>query len=116
MFGWHLYSGDFNDQICKSGGLHTLIDRDRTNKKYGPNQQWCMGTMHTAPSWTNTILIRDSELLGNNPASINDGWFAVNAPTSRDWVDYPTSYHNKAGAFRLPMAIQKSGSERTRQS
>src|SRR5881227_1713167 len=53
MLGWHLYSGDFNDQICKSGGLDVLIDRDRPNKIYGANQQWCMGTMSGPPSWTN---------------------------------------------------------------
>ena len=44
MLGWHLYSGDFNDQICKSGGLDVLIDRNQA-KNYGANQQWCMGTM-----------------------------------------------------------------------
>ena len=62
MFGWHLYSGDFNDQICRTGGLDTLIDRDRPEKNYGVNQQWCMGNMNGSPSWTNTILIKDSLL------------------------------------------------------
>ena len=59
MIGWNMYSGDFNDQICKSGGLDTLIDTHSPTKRY-VNNQWCMGTMHTGPSWTNTILIQDS--------------------------------------------------------
>ncbi len=169
MFGWHLYSGDNNDQICRSGGLDTLIDRDRPAKNYGINQQWCMGTMHAGPSWTNTILIQDSLLypsvnslsvykcpadratikgpygkgggtpkvrslamscwmnpiipwaggkvfrkqadivdpspantwvtIDENPDSINDGWFVVPAEPERAWVDYPASYHNRAGGI-----------------
>ncbi len=169
MLGWTLYSGDFNDQICKSGGLDVLIDVPRPNKNYGVNQQWCMGTMHASPSWTNTILIQDSLLypyvnslsvykcpadratsknnygrgggipkvrslsmscwmnpiaawpggkvyrkvddiidpspancwvtIDENPDSINDGWFVVNPEPNKDWVDYPASYHNKAGGI-----------------
>lgn len=38
-----------------------------------------------------------------NPESINDGWFVVNvsrtAPASLQWVDYPATYHNNAGAL-----------------
>ena len=36
--------------------------------------------------------------IDENPDSINDGWL-VNPPTSTDWVDYPASYHNKAGGI-----------------
>lgn len=61
MIGWFMYSGDFNDQICLTAGLDSLIDRDSPTKTYKQNQ-WCMGTMHTGPSWTNTILIQDSLL------------------------------------------------------
>ncbi len=169
MLGWIMYAGDSNDQICRSGGLDTLIDTHRPAKNYGANQQWCMGTMHAAPSWTNTILIQDSLLypyvnslsvykcpadrattknnygkgggipkvrslamscwmnpivawaggrvyrkiddiidpspancwvtIDENPDSINDGWFVVNPDPSRDWIDYPASYHNKAGGI-----------------
>jgi prepilin-type N-terminal cleavage/methylation domain-containing protein/prepilin-type processing-associated H-X9-DG protein len=38
-----------------------------------------------------------------NPNSINDGWFVVNvtrnSPSTLRWVDYPASYHNKAGGI-----------------
>jgi len=41
--------------------------------------------------------------IDENPDSINDGWFVVNvtrgAPTTLQWVDYPASYHNKAGGL-----------------
>lgn len=60
MLGWSLYSGDFQDRLCPSGGLDSLVDVARPAKNYGSQNQWCMGTMHAAPSWTNQILIRDS--------------------------------------------------------
>lgn len=62
MLGWNLYSGDFQDKICPSGGLDVLIDTVSATKNYGANQQWCMGTMSSGPSWTNGILIKDSLL------------------------------------------------------
>ncbi|MDX1953819.1 MAG: type II secretion system protein [Verrucomicrobiota bacterium] len=44
--------------------------------------------------------------IDENPFSINDGWFVVQAPgspnpasTRIDWVDYPASYHNNAGGM-----------------
>ena len=44
--------------------------------------------------------------IDENPTSINDGWFVVNVtqdPVSNfrslTWVDYPASYHNKAGGL-----------------
>ena len=43
--------------------------------------------------------------IDENPDSINDGWFVVNvyrggtASKSMNWVDYPASYHNKAGGI-----------------
>ena len=45
-------------------------------------------------------------IIDENPASINDGWFVVEAayPTTSgnptgNWVDYAASYHNKAGGL-----------------
>jgi prepilin-type N-terminal cleavage/methylation domain-containing protein/prepilin-type processing-associated H-X9-DG protein len=61
MLGWFLYSGDNQDRICPSTGLGGLVSTDSPTKNY-PLNQWCMGTMHQGPSWTNTILIRDSLL------------------------------------------------------
>jgi prepilin-type processing-associated H-X9-DG protein len=61
MLGWSIYSNDYRDFICPSAGLGGLVDRDVPSKVY-PLNQWCMGTMHQAPSWTNTILIMDSLL------------------------------------------------------
>jgi prepilin-type N-terminal cleavage/methylation domain-containing protein len=61
MLAWHIYSNDFNDKICRTAGLESLVDRDRPDKNY-PLNQWCMGNMEAAPSWTNTILIMDSLL------------------------------------------------------
>jgi len=61
MVGWTMYSGDYNDQICRSAGLDSPVPTASPTKNY-PLNQWCMGTMHEAPSWTNTILIQDSLL------------------------------------------------------
>src|SRR5262247_2259596 len=68
MLAWVLYSNDNNEKICPSTGLGGLVDRDSPTKNY-PLNQWCMGTMHAAPSWTNTILIMDS-LLYNHVNSL----------------------------------------------
>ncbi|HAB19066.1 MAG TPA: type II secretion system protein [Verrucomicrobiota bacterium] len=59
MVAWVIYSGDHQDKICPTTGLGGLVDRHSPTKNY-PLNQWCMGTMHAAPSWTNTILIMDS--------------------------------------------------------
>src|SRR5688572_13396367 len=56
MLGWNLYAGDYNDNICRTAGLESLVANHSPTKNY-PLNQWCMGTMHQAPSWTNTILI-----------------------------------------------------------
>ncbi len=42
--------------------------------------------------------------IDENPNSINDGWFVVNVtrnnpPTGLQWVDYPATYHNRAGGL-----------------
>ena len=65
MFAWNLYSGDFNEKLVPTAGLGALVSTVTPNHVYGPNNslnQWCMGTMHQAPSWTNTILIQESLL------------------------------------------------------
>ena len=59
MLGWNLYSGDNQDAICPSSGLGGLVSTHNPTKNY-PLNQWCMGTMNEAPSWTNGILIMDS--------------------------------------------------------
>ena len=61
MLGWALYSGDNEEKICPSTGLGGLVTTHNANKNY-PLNQWCMGTMHEGPGWTNTILIMDSLL------------------------------------------------------
>ena len=61
MLAWVLYSGDYNDAICRTAGLDSLVDVASRTQTYKLNQ-WCMGTMDSAPSWTNTILIQDSLL------------------------------------------------------
>ena len=62
MLGWNLYAGDFNDRICRTAGLDSLVPGNTHNatKNYGNINQWCMGTMESGPGWTNTILIMDS--------------------------------------------------------
>src|SRR5260221_621697 len=62
MLGWNFYSGDNNERLVPSAGLDSLIDRDLPSKNYGSLNQWCMGSMAGAPSWTNGILIMDSLL------------------------------------------------------
>jgi prepilin-type N-terminal cleavage/methylation domain-containing protein/prepilin-type processing-associated H-X9-DG protein len=61
MLGWTMYSVDNDDRICPTTGLGGLVRTHSPTKTY-PLNQWCMGTMHEAPSWTNTILIQDSML------------------------------------------------------
>ena len=61
MLGWALYSGDNDEKICPSTGLGGLVTTHSPTQTY-PLNQWCMGTMHQGPSWTNTILIMDSLL------------------------------------------------------
>jgi len=61
MLGWALYSGDHQEKICPSTGLGGLQATHSPTKNY-PRNQWCMGTMHEATGWTNTILIMDSLL------------------------------------------------------
>jgi prepilin-type N-terminal cleavage/methylation domain-containing protein len=61
MLGWTLYSGDNDDRICPSTGLGGVVLTHNAAKNY-PLNQWCMGTMDRAPTWTNTILIQDSLL------------------------------------------------------
>jgi prepilin-type N-terminal cleavage/methylation domain-containing protein/prepilin-type processing-associated H-X9-DG protein len=39
-------------------------------------------------------------LIDENPWSINDGWFCVDAnPAAPQWIDYPATYHNNAGGL-----------------
>ena len=61
MLAWNLYAGDFNDKLVRSAGLDSLVSTVSATKNY-PLNQWCMGTMDSAPSWTNSILIQDSML------------------------------------------------------
>lgn len=61
MVGWNMYSGDYNDQICRTAGLDSPVETTSPTKTY-PLNQWCMGTMDRAPSWTNGVLIMDSLL------------------------------------------------------
>src|SRR6185503_7766363 len=61
MLAWALYSGDYQEKICPSTGLGGLVTTQNADKNY-PLNQWCMGTMHQATGWTNTILIMDSLL------------------------------------------------------
>src|SRR5262249_19036142 len=61
MLAWNLYAGDFNENLVRSAGLESVVTTVNPAKNY-PLNQWCMGTMNGAPSWTNTILIQDSLL------------------------------------------------------
>jgi len=65
MLGWILYSGDYNENLVPTAGLGALVSTVTPTHIYGPNNslnQWCMGTMDAAPSWTNSALIQDSLL------------------------------------------------------
>ncbi len=37
--------------------------------------------------------------IDENPKTINDGYFVVKVTAASDWVDYPATYHNKAGGL-----------------
>jgi prepilin-type processing-associated H-X9-DG protein len=58
---WNLYALDNNTRICRTAGLDSLVSSVSPTKNY-PLNQWCMGTMDYAPSWTNKALIMDSLL------------------------------------------------------
>jgi prepilin-type N-terminal cleavage/methylation domain-containing protein len=68
MLAWNLYSGDFQDRICRTAGLDSLVPNNthRPDKNYvigGKDfQQWAMGTMESTPGSTNQILLMDSLL------------------------------------------------------
>jgi len=62
MLGWNMYAGDNNEVLCKSAGLDSLVDTLAAAKDNPKLNQWCMGTIETAPSWTNSELIRISLL------------------------------------------------------
>src|SRR5438105_4447078 len=61
MLAWNLYSGDFDDRVCRTAGLDSLVSNDNPQKNY-PLNHWCINTMDSAPSWTNTTLIMDTHL------------------------------------------------------
>ncbi|MCW5559011.1 MAG: type II secretion system protein [Verrucomicrobiae bacterium] len=84
MLGWNLYAGDYNDNLVRSAGLDSVVTTVNANKNY-PNNQWCMGTMDSAPSWTNTILIQDS-LLWKYVGSLG----VYRCPADRSSVDRTT--------------------------
>ena len=66
MLSWHMYAGDFNDALVKTGGLDSLVTAYRPDHKYTLNgkdaNQWCMGTMDRFPDMTNSLLVQDSLL------------------------------------------------------
>jgi prepilin-type N-terminal cleavage/methylation domain-containing protein len=61
MVAWHLYSGDYNDAICKTGGLDVEIEAISPTHKYA-NNQWCMGSVSNPTGATNTGIIMESLL------------------------------------------------------
>src|SRR5437867_704162 len=62
MLGWLLYAGDHDEVLCKSAGLDSLVDTLAAAKANPKLNQWCMGSMESPPSWTNSELIRISLL------------------------------------------------------
>ena len=61
MLGWNLYAGEHNERLVRTAGLDSLVAVVSPTKSY-PLNQWCMGTMESTPSSTNTLLIMDSLL------------------------------------------------------
>jgi prepilin-type N-terminal cleavage/methylation domain-containing protein/prepilin-type processing-associated H-X9-DG protein len=86
MLGWNLYAGEFNDRLVRSAGLDSLISVVSPTKNY-PLNQWCMGTMASPPSWTNTALIQDSLLYP----------FVNNLPVYKCPADFKTSKGLRGG-------------------
>jgi prepilin-type N-terminal cleavage/methylation domain-containing protein/prepilin-type processing-associated H-X9-DG protein len=62
MLGWTLYAGDFNETLCKSAGLDSLVSTVAQANSSPNLNQWCMGDMSSSPSWTNSQLIQISLL------------------------------------------------------
>jgi prepilin-type N-terminal cleavage/methylation domain-containing protein/prepilin-type processing-associated H-X9-DG protein len=61
MLGWTLYSGEYNDLICRTAGLDSLVSNTNAARNY-PQNQWAMGTMDVAGPATNSALIMHSLL------------------------------------------------------
>jgi prepilin-type N-terminal cleavage/methylation domain-containing protein/prepilin-type processing-associated H-X9-DG protein len=59
--GWALYAEESGGRIVRTAGLDALVAVPNARRNY-PQNQWCMGTMDQAPSWTNTTLIEHSLL------------------------------------------------------
>jgi prepilin-type N-terminal cleavage/methylation domain-containing protein/prepilin-type processing-associated H-X9-DG protein len=61
MLGWTLYSGDYQDLVCRTAGLDSLVSNTNATRNY-PLNQWCMGTMDVANVATNSGLVMHSLL------------------------------------------------------
>jgi prepilin-type N-terminal cleavage/methylation domain-containing protein/prepilin-type processing-associated H-X9-DG protein len=64
QLGWYLYSGDNEDKIVLTGGMDQLVTfaNDPAGQPGGSKSQWCLGTMDSLPTATNTILIQNGLL------------------------------------------------------
>jgi len=93
MLAWNLYAGDFSDKICRTAGLDSLVSTVSPTKNY-PLNQWAMGTMDAAPSWTNSVLLQDSLLYKyvNSLAVYRD-------PADKSSVTGSTLFPNGGGKF-----------------
>ena len=58
--GWMLYYGDNSDKLVFSGGVNCLVQNpnDPNAREGGSRSQWVLGSMHAAPSWTNSALVQ----------------------------------------------------------
>lgn len=93
MLGWNLYSGDYDDRICRTAGLDLLVpgNTHRPNGIYllgnVDYNQWAMGSMESPPGWTNTILLQDSLLF-----KYVNALQVYRCPADRATAFGPTSY------------------------
>src|SRR5438552_5498877 len=69
-----------------------------------PINEWGGGTSGLRVYRKQTDIVRPAPVncwvtIDENPWSINDGWFVCDPNDPNEWVDYPASYHNKAGGL-----------------
>jgi prepilin-type N-terminal cleavage/methylation domain-containing protein/prepilin-type processing-associated H-X9-DG protein len=60
QLGWLLYSGDYNDNLVRVGGLNAQVTdpTDPSAQPGGANSQWAQGRVDQLPMATNTALLQ----------------------------------------------------------
>ena len=91
----------------KAYGTVPTVRSMSMNCWFNPINPWTASqgkVMKKMTDMTDPAPVKTWVTIDENPISINDGWFVVNAYPAGSargltWVDYPASYHNNAGGL-----------------